>query len=329
MPFYGRDAAKGLLPVLVDLADVFLGETEGREVDLVEFLDELLAASAVCMLIGAGAPVERLRAVAALYKQTANTGVASFTSPGRSRLAAIRYRRRRKDAGVAREEIGRRLVEFRRSGIAGERSVAGLLERGELSLDMASGLMETVPEPTASPLVFLVSALARREIAGRLAPEANAQLSGCDPQTAPAIDAAVHEALRLGAPWRTNRVVLEPFTAAGFQAEAGDIVVMSPARLHRDARFWDEPMTFSLERWTAAAARRPRAFFPFGFASRACLGKRMATAHLAALAALLVRDWKVECEDATAFEWQAMPDGLMKPSRPVRCAFARAGEAVG
>ena len=327
MPFYGRDAARALLPVLAEVAEAFLDDTNGREVRLVELLDDLLAASAVCMLIGAGAPLDELRAVAALYKETGDTGVASFTSPVRSRVAAIRYRRRRERAAAAREEIGRRLVGLRRSGVATAASVAGLLERGEISVDLASGLMETVPEPTASPLVFLVSAIARRDVAGRLGPEADAVLSGGDLREAPATDAAVHEALRLGAPWRTNRIVLTPFTVAGLEAKVGDIFVASPALLHRDARFWDRPLAFSLDHWTAA--RRPRrAFFPFGFASRACLGKRMATAHLAGLAALLVRDWHVECEDVTAIDWRAAPDGLVKPAREVRCRFVRRAEST-
>jgi cytochrome P450 len=323
MPFYGRDAARALLPVLVELAETLLSEAEGRELDLYPFLEELLVASAVCMLIGARAPADQLRGFTALYTDTQRMGATTFTSPLRTRLAAVRYRRRRMRALASRDEIGRRLVEFRRVGLARETTAAGLLERGEISVDMASGLIETVPDPTRTPLAFLVSALGRPELAARLAPEASAVLSGSDPDEAPAINAAVHEALRLGAPWRTNRVVLEPFTVAGFEAKQGDIFVTSPALLHRDQRFWTQPEAFRLDHWQEPRARPPRAFIPFGFASRSCAGKRMAIWHLAGLAALLARDWSVDCEDATALEWRAVPAGTLEPRHGLRCRFVR------
>jgi cytochrome P450 len=323
MPFYGRDASRALLPLLVALAETQLAEAEGRELDLYTFLEELLVSSAVCMVLGDHAPADQLRGFAALYRETRGTGATTFTSPVRSRLAAVRYRRRRLGALAARDEIGRRLVEFRRLGLARETTVAGLLERGEISVDIASGLIETVADPTRAPLAFLVSALAHPEIVACLAPEAGTLLSGSDLDAAPAIKAAVHEALRLGAPWRTNRVVLEPFTVAGFTARPGDVFITSPSLLHRDPRFWARPEGFWLDHWEKARPRPPRAFIPFGYASRSCAGKRMATLHLAALAALLARDWKVECEDATAIQWRAIPGGTLAPRNGLTCRFLR------
>src|SRR5690606_17520252 len=78
--------------------------------------------------------------------------------------------------------------------------------------------------------------------------------------------AVIAESLRLYPPaWVMTREVVEPHHAGGTALPAGAIVVMSQLLLHRDPRFFADPLAFRPERWHVPDAGRPRlAYFPFG-----------------------------------------------------------------
>jgi cytochrome P450 len=75
----------------------------------------------------------------------------------------------------------------------------------------------------------------------------------------------------------------------------GDVVVVSQWVVHRDPRWWPEPLRFAPQRWTGdAPADRPRhAFFPFGAGSRQCIGESFAWTEAVLALATLARRWRL------------------------------------
>jgi len=104
-------------------------------------------------------------------------------------------------------------------------------------------------------------------------------------------DAIVKETMRLYPPaWSVAREAARDVEIAGYRIPAGSNVVMSQWIMHRDARFFPQPLKFDPARWLNGAAQRlPRfAYFPFGGGPRLCIGASFAmmeaTLVLAAIA---------------------------------------------
>lgn len=92
-------------------------------------------------------------------------------------------------------------------------------------------------------------------IADTIALEADLVLSDLERNDAGALRRAplslafVNEVLRLyPAGWWTSREFLQPTIIAGKAFRTGDMVMVSPWQLHRDARYWTEPDALKLDR---------------------------------------------------------------------------------
>ena len=83
---------------------------------------------------------------------------------------------------------------------------------------------------------------------------------------------------------------------------AGSLVVMSQWLVHRDARFFPEPLAFDPGRWLPEAnASRPKlAYFPFGAGPRACIGEAFAWMESTLLLATLAARWRLRPASAEA-----------------------------
>jgi cytochrome P450 len=106
------------------------------------------------------------------------------------------------------------------------------------------------------------------------------------------------ETLRLYPPaWGIGRRTLADFDLAGFTIPSGSIVAVSPWVVHRDPRWFPEPLKFSPERWLTEDAARPKfAYFPFGGGARVCIGERFAQAEGVLLLATLAQRWRFRLE---------------------------------
>ena len=104
------------------------------------------------------------------------------------------------------------------------------------------------------------------------------------------------ESLRLYSPsWVIGRRALTDYYLSEYHLRPGDLVLMAPAVMHVDPRFWPDPERFDPDRWSAdAEASRPKfAFFPFGGGSRICIGEQFAWMELLLLLAALGQRWKM------------------------------------
>lgn len=113
------------------------------------------------------------------------------------------------------------------------------------------------------------------------------------------------ESLRLFPPaWVIVRRAIEAHQLGNALIPAGAIVVASPFVMHRDARFFPEPLEFKPARWLAgpagpgrceplAAPRPSLAYFPFGAGARSCIGEAFAWTEGTLVLATLAQNWRL------------------------------------
>jgi cytochrome P450 len=104
------------------------------------------------------------------------------------------------------------------------------------------------------------------------------------------------EAMRLYPPaWAMGRYAQQDFQLGEFFLPAKTTVLMSQFILHRDARFFPDPLRFDPERFTPEAkARRTKfTYFPFGAGARQCIGESFAWMEGVLLLATLGQVWKL------------------------------------
>lgn len=116
-------------------------------------------------------------------------------------------------------------------------------------------------------------------------------LGAADIPRLPYTSAVLQESMRLYPPaWLLGREALEDFPLSQTTIPRGAQILMSSWVVHRDPRFWSDPLAFAPERWLAAGAKRPPyAYFPFGGGQRMCIGKGFAMLESVLLLATLVR----------------------------------------
>jgi len=135
----------------------------------------------------------------------------------------------------------------------------------------------------------------------------------------PLARAATLEGLRLGpTAQQVSRTCARPFTAEGFDFKRGDFVVVSPFQVHRDPRYYRDPLSFRPDRWLAEPAVDREAYFPFGLGARKCLGADLVDAIMTVAIAVIATDWRVENESRLEdIRWGVKPSGDVEPREAV------------
>jgi len=115
------------------------------------------------------------------------------------------------------------------------------------------------------------------------------------------------EALRLYPPaWGIGRRALEDYPVGDFVIPARAVVLMSPYVVHRDPRWFPDPLLFRPERWLPDDPARPKfAYFPFGGGARVCIGERFAWMEGTLLLAAIGQRWRLRLEPGHRVETHA------------------------
>jgi len=111
------------------------------------------------------------------------------------------------------------------------------------------------------------------------------------------IEMVMAESMRLYPPaWAMGRYALQDFRLGEYFLPAKTTVLASQFILHRDARFFPDPLRFDPERFTPEAkARRTKfTYFPFGAGARQCIGESFAWMEGVLLLATLGQKWKLK-----------------------------------
>jgi cytochrome P450 len=108
------------------------------------------------------------------------------------------------------------------------------------------------------------------------------------------IDDVIRESLRLYPPaWTIGREALHDHVLGGMLIKKKDTILISPFAMHRDARWFPDPLDFKPERWQAADESLPRyAYMPFGGGPRVCVGNHFALMEASIVLRTLLRRYR-------------------------------------
>ncbi|HYI00753.1 cytochrome P450 [Hyalangium sp.] len=181
-------------------------------------------------------------------------------------------------------------------------------------------LMLAGHETTSITLTLCWDLLARHpEAEAALHQELDSVLGGRAPtvEDLPALpftEGVVRESLRLFPPaWSLSRESVEEDELGGWHIPAGAMVWLNPWTVHRDPRFYEEPLAFRPERWADGLERRlPRfAWFPFGGGPRLCIGQSFAMMEARLALATLARHFRLE--RTSEREVELLPSVTLRP----------------
>lgn len=123
------------------------------------------------------------------------------------------------------------------------------------------------------------------------------------------LEAVIAEAMRLYPPaWAIGRRALVDYTVGDFTLPAQSIVLLCPYAVHRDPRWFPDPLRFDPDRWRPEIAdQRPKfSYFPFGGGARVCIGERFAWMEGVLLLATLAQRWRLRLAPDQRVEHRAM-----------------------
>lgn len=158
-------------------------------------------------------------------------------------------------------------------------------------------------ETTAIALTWTFHLLSQNPAAAtRLDDELRTVLGGRTPAFADVpnlryADAVVKESMRIFPPvWTMGRLAVNDVEIAGVRVKKGTSVIASQWVIHRDARFFDDPLRFVPERWLDERAKSvPRfAYFPFGGGPRSCIGASFASMEAVLILATVAQRFRME-----------------------------------
>lgn len=111
------------------------------------------------------------------------------------------------------------------------------------------------------------------------------------------IENAVIEVLRIYPPgWGIGREAKHDTAIGPYEVKKGTTVILSPWITQRGTKYFDDPLEYRPERWTAELRKSlPRfAYFPFGGGPRICIGNRFAMMEAMLLLGTIVRRFDIE-----------------------------------
>jgi cytochrome P450 len=169
--------------------------------------------------------------------------------------------------------------------------------------DEAMTLLLAGHETTANALTWTLYLLSQNPTAeATLHAELDRVLGGRTPSTAdlpnlPYTRRVLAESMRLYPPaWLIGRRAIGAYRIDDYDVPPRAIIFMSPFVMHRDARFFPDPLTFNPERWTAEfEATLPKfAYFPFGGGARQCIGEQFAWMEGVLVLATVAQRWRLQ-----------------------------------
>ena len=155
-------------------------------------------------------------------------------------------------------------------------------------------------ETTAVSLTWTWDLLATHpEIQARFHQELDAVLGGRPPTlddlpNLPFTDRILTESLRLyPSIWFWSRMAFQTFALGGYDIPAGAVLAAPQLIVQRDARWFDDPLSFQPDRWTPEFRQQlPRyAYYPFGGGPRQCIGEGFAWMEAKLILATIGQQW--------------------------------------
>ncbi|KZN25773.1 cytochrome P450 [Haladaptatus sp. R4] len=190
--------------------------------------------------------------------------------------------------------------------------------------DEAITLLFAGHETTAVSLTYTTYLLAQHpEVEAKLVAELDEVLGGETPTMADLseltyTEQVVKESMRLLPPVPfITREAKTTDEIGNYRIPAGARVFMSQWVVHRDSRWYDDPLAFQPERWTKEFQRSlpPLAYFPFAAGPRRCIGDRFAMLEARLILAMLYQNHHLEL--ASDRNLEVIPTVTSRPKEDV------------
>ena len=336
-PAFHRARIQGYARVMIEYADRWsVGQQSGRRIDLAREMNRLTLAIVARALFDADVESDADHvggALTAILEQF-RLVVLPWSSLLESLPLPRRFRFERARRSLD-EVVYRFIAEHRAGGtdrgdllsmlLAAQEDGRGMTD--QQVRDEAMTLLLAGHETTANALTWTWTLLARHaDAADRIASEVR-QVCGdgaLSPEAVPALAftrSVMAEGMRLYPPaWLMGRRAWKAWSLGPYTVPPGAIVLMAQWLMHRDARYFPDPLRFDPLRWTAdAEAARPRfSYFPFGAGNRVCVGEAFAWTEGVVVLAAIARRWRVVVDGAPIGVW---PGITLRPAGPVWAAL--------
>ncbi len=183
-------------------------------------------------------------------------------------------------------------------------------------------------ETTVNTLTWAIYELGRNDaILAKAKNEINEVLKGKTPgfddmMRLPYLGQIINETMRLYPPaYAIPRITLEKTTLMGCEIPKGTNVMINAFALHRNPKYWENPLKFQPERFENIDLKgdRKHLFIPFGAGPRICIGNNFALMELTIILAILLQKTNFHLVDKSD-----IPEDLLislKVKKPVEVVF--------
>jgi cytochrome P450 len=257
---FARPAVEARRPEIAEEIDAWSGrQRDGAEIDL--FHEMSVLGSAIAARVIFGCPLDHAASHDAMETLGGGFGRVMFPHAHRFRV--------RRDRGAKLFDLVRHVREHATG--------SGMLASRDLSDDQIATFLvtgqETIRIATTWTWVML---------------DANPDARGADAQS------LLFESMRLHPPqWMVGRRTIAPYRFDDYDVPPGALVLASPYVVHRDPRYFEDPLRFDPSRWQKPLIERG-AYFPFGGGARRCIGEAFATMAGTMILERLGKEWTFE-----------------------------------
>lgn len=140
-----------------------------------------------------------------------------------------------------------------------------------------------------------------------------------DPARMPYLEQVLLEALRLyPSAYLIGREAIENCEIGGYDIPRGMTIWTCQWTMHRDPRFWDDPLEFRPERWESdPLAKQPRIiYFPFGAGPRVCIGNTFAMLEAGLILITLMQQVRIQLNPGQNIK--PIAAFTLRPNGPIR-----------
>ena len=329
-PQFNHRRIAGYAEVMTDFARRHeLRWQDGARVDMAREMGELTLHIVVRTLMGLDLP-DAVRRIGAAFEIGNEYLTRRGNFPPRLRRLAnrlplpftVRFRRGR---AFLDETLYGLIAQRRESGLDGDDLLSLLLNvRDEEAANPEDAVMTDTQlrdevitlfaaghETTAVALTWTWYLLATHpDIQARFHAELDDVLARRDPtledlSNLPFTERVLTESMRLYPPiWSTGRMVFRDFTLGGWEIPAGAVLSAPQLVVHRDPRWFEDPLEFRPDRWTPEfrAGLHRFAYYPFGGGPRLCIGEGFAWMEAMLALATIGQRWTMRHDPDHAVE---------------------------
>ncbi|SDZ65608.1 Cytochrome P450 [Evansella caseinilytica] len=134
----------------------------------------------------------------------------------------------------------------------------------------------------------------------------------------PYTDHVIKETLRIiPTVWMISRRAEKAVQLDDYHIPAGSEMIVSQWGMHRNPRYFNDPLTFLPERWDNSDDPPSKfVYFPFGGGPRLCIGERFAMMEAALIIATIIRQYRLELVEDHRVEME--PSITLRPKHGIK-----------